>query len=900
MRGGMIAAVLLLSCVSMLAGQDSEVSNAKSQLQGKISFGGGPADGAAVFLFRSQLLIGQTKSIDGQFEIEFEKVLSLTPDSDKTPALTILAVAKESKFHIQNLASLVKSDFEIQLQPSPAPLAGRVIDNQGMGVADLTIRITTLQHKNETLPLPPTLDREITEVKTDQRGGFQFSGIESAMVGSVSVTGTGIADAALNAASFSNEIVLVAQPGKSVRGKVIDSESGAPVPGVNVRMSSGAKQTRTDETGRFEMTGLSAFQPMVLFADSTGDSPYLWDNKTVPVEQGFDAVEVEIKLTPGIAGSCTVTDFDGDRPAAAQVFYLPTPENEQFQSFAERLFARGFAPPTRTDANGVAKFAAMPGPGYVVVVADGFPSNESVNKLTEQERTMLLQFTRTAQVTAIESISPVASSDEIELSVLVSSGRSIEVELVGDVVGQDDYLIVHRAASETTYSQRVTGNKFSAEQFQPGQSRQVLVHAPGKRLGAVVQIEAEAESPIRLTMEPTGSLVGRIVNKDGDPQPGLLLRFEIADGDGFQEVASEIFTDANGRFEKPSLIASLKYRVSAIRLSKDAGNMRMMSETPKMDSRHYIAEQLQINGEEMVDLGEIVLGEAAQPEPQRMARKGNNGQNDDVESFTMLPSVFAGVITDDEGQPIADARISLNTWPNRTDEIEKRSPIESKPIELKPVVLAQSRTDASGGFQMTIDPGLGERLIGGPDDESPKNAAVVIVAAEKGTVQLPIAKIEQPENLAIQMTREMIVRGKSVSTKASEVVRYTVASPMRVFDVDSINHVVDGLKAGKSLDSLVSGLKPLRTLEPLAGGLPLSWETAAADSFLVRGVPLNAIFELQAEKESGVSKTITVIGRPIRGFEIKAADGRTTQLSGSRIRINFNSQASEATEETED
>jgi len=888
MRGAtLIVAMVLLSGVSALMGQDSQLPDAKSQLQGEVTSVGSPVDDAAIFLYRSEQIIGQTKSIDGKFQLEVDAVLlAKTGLQGEQPTYTILVVANDKKIHIQKLTSAKQTDIKVLLQDCPAPLSGRIIDNQGMGVNELTIRLTTLQYGTAMLPIPPSLDRKIWEVKTDQKGDFQFGGIDASLVGSVGVTGKGIADAALNAVSFDNEIVLVAQPGKSVRGKVIDSETGLPVSNATVRLSSGAKQMRTDKSGQFEMTGLSAFQPLVLFVDSVGDSSYLWSNKTVPVEQGFDPVEVEIEMTPGIAGSCKVTDFDGGRPAAAQVFYLPTPENEKFQSFAERLLARGFAPSTQTDGKGVAKFAAMPGPGYVVVVASGFPPNESVNKLNDQERAMLLQFTRTNEVTAIETIEPKEIGEEIEIGVLVSKGRSIEMQLTGDAVGQDDYLIVHRAASKTTYSQRITGNKFKAGQFQPGETRQILVHAPGKQLGAVAQIKAEAESPVRLSMEPTGSLIGKIVNKVGVPQPGLLLRFEVADGDGFQEIASEVFTDANGRFEKPSLIASLAYRISAIRLSKSAGNMRMMSETPKMDSRQYIAKDLEINGEELVDLGEIVLGQTTQPEPKRLAQKVKKGptEQDDtreasVEAVTTLPGIFAGVVTDDEGQPIAEARISLNTWPNHAGEDKQPAP----------TVLAQSRTDASGGFQMTIDPGLAERLFGGPEDDATKNAAIVIVAAEKGTVQLPVAKIEQPENLAIQMAREMIVRGKCVGANESEIVRFTVTSPMRIFDVDSVNTIIGGMKTGGTLETLTEELQPLRALQPPVGGVPLAWETVASDSFLVRGVPLNAVFELQAKTESGIVRRMTVVGRPIRGFEVKNIDGRTVQVSGSRIRVNFKS-----------
>lgn len=305
----------------------------------------------------------------------------------------------------------------------------------------------------------------------------------------------------------------------------------------------------------------------------------------------------------------------------------------------------------------------------------------------------------------------------------------------------------------------------------------------------------------------------------------------------------------------------------------------MMGEAPKMDSRWYIAKDLKINSEEEVDLGAIVLGATSQPKPKRGAR------TELIEAETALPPFISGLVTSESGLPVANARVSFNTWPNRSGDLDTD-------LMLRPVVLAESRSDGSGRFQVSIDGSLEEKLIESADPASGKhNAAIVVVGEKLGVAQVKLHDIADPKDLKIQLPREMVVRGNISNEQGSRKFNLTACSEMRIYDVNSMSMLTKGLQDNVSLAAISETLKleSTATLDPLIGGLPLTWETNASGVFLVRNIPFNAIFKLHVHGETGEQKTITVTSRPVRGFEFKPTEDsvQTERMYGSRVRLNM-------------
>lgn len=873
---------------SLTEKQNTGTELGKAKFQGRVVSDNGPVSSATIFAYRLETVSEPykngtssahpnelpTKSVtnaDGEFQFDLE--------SDQP--LKILVVAKGFASQNRTITPTAKSKLVIELKDQKSKLQGRIIDSQGRGVANAKLRLLSFRASPLTIPIPSEFGNSLFQSLTDEKGWFEFPGFDQSSLGQIRVTGQGIVPATLTTESFksaSHDIVLVAQPARSVIGTVVDRISKSPIQNVAITPGSGGTTVEVDSDGKFELNGLPAFQPLALTATPTGDKPYHSIGVPVPLMQGFDPAEVKIELQPGVWITCNVRDFSTGEPAKAQVYYFPTPANKQFQSFVESFQTRRIAPSRPTDASGNAKVVAVPGPGAIVVVARRYKPNESVNKLTPEQRGQLTQIAG-PELTAVKWIEPKDFDDEVELSFVVSKGRKIAVELAGKQFEETDQFVIHRAESKGSYSQSIQGPKFVAKQFHPGETRQVLIHGPQLGLGAVLDLKADAKSPVTVKLSPTGGVMGQVVNKNGDAQPGLRVKFEIAADEGYQEIATQIFTDANGRFEKPSLIPTLDYRITAFRPTQKKQQMMMAS--PAVDSRWYLAEELRINGGEMVDLGSVVLGATDQPKPTRVSRKETVPKKTIAKENT-LPSSISGVITDDSDEPIHNATITLNTWPNRSDDLKQN-------LELTPSVLAQATTDSSGSFQMSIAATLEEKIINTPGGK--RNAAIVVVAPKRGTIQIPLAEISDPKKLNLKMNREMVIRGRIIASQGFDIekTRLVCGSEIQVYEVETLEKIISSLKEGKSLELLKETFEPVTTIDPLAGGPPTIWETSSSGAFLVQNIPINGILELHALNESGQLKTITVVSRPIRGFEFTPNEGSPMkmQLQGSRVKMNL-------------
>ena len=850
---------------------------AKVALHGVVESSDGPLHDAIAYVFQNTLVAQSATNKEGKFEFDLQ--------SDR-PA-QVLIVAKGMISEILSVAwTKKKAEIKIRLQKQESQPGFRIIDSQAMGVADIKLEVLSLRAGKITLPIPGATMISQLSATTDEDGWFQFPDLELSRIGKIKVTGQGIVPTMLSGESLEKttpgKIVLVAQPARTIVGEVVDRVSKMPIRNAVITRRNGESRATVDESGRFELTGLPAFEPLVLKAESV-DQPYHGIGVSVPVEQGFDPAKVNIEMEPGLWVEGHVKEFATDKPASAQLFYFPTPENKIFESFIDSIQTSGVAASRPTGSSGRARVVAAAGPGVIVLVAEGFPPNESVNKLSVEQRTMLAQFLG-PELTAVQWIEPQDLEDEVQVDFVVSKGRAIEVKLAGEDISPSDLLVVHRAASKSSYGQAIRGPEFFAEQFHPGEKRQVLIHGPQFGLGAVLDLKAEAESPVTVKLEPTGRLIGRLVNKDGEPQSGLLIKFEVAVDDEYQEIATGVFTDANGRFEKPSLIATLDYRVSAVRPSN---NQQMMKDSPEVDSRWELLEKLRINGDEVVDVGSIALGAGDAPKLKRSPREST------VATVNSLPSLIRGTIINESGEPIGNAAITFNTWPNRSGD-------PGHDMKLKPMILAQATSDSSGNFQLSIESGLEENVI--KTSEGAKNAAIVIVAKKQGTMQIPLAKIADPLKLNLKMNREMVIRGRLIAPDEFDLqqINLVSGSSVRVYDNKTLEKIVSSLKEGNGLESS-KDFVPDAVRDPVVGGIPLLWETSSSGAFLVRNVPMNAIFKLHAVNDSGHQKTIMVVSRPMRGFEFTIDDDSADkmQLQGSRVKFEFDSIATQEQESNE-
>ncbi len=87
--------------------------------------------------------------------------------------------------------------------------------------------------------------------------------------------------------------------------------------------------------------------------------------------------------------------------------------------------------------------------------------------------------------------------------------------------------------------------------FRPDEVRNVVVRHDARSLGKVVRLRAgeDAIGPVVVTLTPTATITGRVVDADGNPVPGATVRVDVEPTEGFVHQLANVTADRDGRFE---------------------------------------------------------------------------------------------------------------------------------------------------------------------------------------------------------------------------------------------------------------------------------------------------------------------------------------------------------------
>src|SRR5262249_17805600 len=122
----------------------------------------------------------------------------------------------------------------------------------------------------------------------------------------------------------------------------------------------------------------------------------------------------------------------------------------------------------------------------------------------------------------------------------------------------------------------------------PTDEREVLfVHAE-KQLAGVVRVRGDAKEPLRIKLEPWGTVTGRLVGPDGKPRPGLLLTVE----DRRFLPGASLQTDKEGRFRLAGLAPGVKYTLQLVQNGQPTAS---------------VFDGLALKAAETRDLGDVVV-----------------------------------------------------------------------------------------------------------------------------------------------------------------------------------------------------------------------------------------------------------------------------------------------------
>jgi beta-lactamase regulating signal transducer with metallopeptidase domain/5-hydroxyisourate hydrolase-like protein (transthyretin family) len=549
----------------------------------------------------------------GAFRVEFDKAAVTQPEWHPRPWTQVRVVAYANGFGpawIRGENVPTGEELVLVLRDDDIPIEGRVVDLQGAPVEGAEVSVFELNEsqperidswlanlqaleksgKPEPVKRPggaPVLYRGISSahfpsrgnlragaaglpaaVVTDEDGRFRIHGLGRDRLALLIVSGPRIVKTKVAVVTRQMEPVeaprhddigvrdhlyhgarctLVMEPSRPIEGTVHDADTGAPIAGAvvqSLRLTGSSYgheayiHTTTDQAGRYRLVGMPTGEGSAIQVRPPADQPYLEMSAPLPAKAGIETVEIDFPLKRGkwIAGR--VTDRDSGKPVMARVRYRPQLVNAHADQFGRA--AQFISTSAQTDEVGHFRLVGIPGEGTVRLTCDNrgyLPVSRDISIVEDAE--------------SVECNFQAELGDQVTFTLFDSAGAPLTgAQVMG--LHPDDPLFSPPATSSTV----------TTVGWETDEERLVLFLHRDKQLGKVVQARFTKAPEERVTLERCATIVGRVVDQDGDPMPELLIRAWPLPMN-YESTLVEVFTDKDGRFRYENIPTGCDYRLRA-------------------------------------------------------------------------------------------------------------------------------------------------------------------------------------------------------------------------------------------------------------------------------------------------------------------------------------------------
>jgi beta-lactamase regulating signal transducer with metallopeptidase domain/protocatechuate 3,4-dioxygenase beta subunit len=479
------------------------------------------------------------------------------------------------------------------------------------------------------------------KAETDAQGRFRIDGLGAEKVVRLSIEGPAIAHTHLEvvtrrvepfpAQGFTNswgpgthtiygaDFTFTAAPGRVVEGVVRDEKTKTVMKDVGVWSFGfagshyvGVKslKTRTDAEGRFHLAGLPKGPGNKLLIVPNDVQPYFMQDVAVPDPPGIGAIPIEINLHKGIWIEGKLTDKETGSPVAGAWFhYLPFLDNKFVRATPEfrggsHTPGFGYQDRYQSKADGSYRLVGLPGRAIVgAVVYTGKPYRrgagaESIKGMDEHG-----QFPTSSNPvmanryfpTSMKEINPAEGTETVHLDIALDPGARVRLRVV-DQQGQPVTGVKTGGRRDRgRYGEEAEAQAaFDVVTLGPGEDRMVWLVHEGRKLGRVIHVKEgdDKNGPVVVTLEPSATIAGRIVDPDGNPVSGATIRPGLKPGGDYSLGLPEVASGSDGRFTVPNVPTGCGYSLVA-----ESGAM--------IGRRRFAVKDAAVRPGETTDVGEI-------------------------------------------------------------------------------------------------------------------------------------------------------------------------------------------------------------------------------------------------------------------------------------------------------
>jgi beta-lactamase regulating signal transducer with metallopeptidase domain len=878
-------------------------------------------------------LASTTADHDGRFELTLPKSQFRNGTGRPNPLRVgfILAEADGFGFQAVDWAAIdAAQPLTLKLTPD-FPIRGRVVDLEGRPVPGVTV-VPTHVNESQTGSLdlwlgavkaghPSALSWELGKLNwiaafddqpnrtmtTDSDGRFTLTGIGPERLVGLELRGESTAFTFVNVATrpmrpltrlllglpvprkdqvFGSEFTCQVNPSRVIVGTVSDAATGEPLKGVGVAGDRwGRMWTETDAQGRYRLVGVPKGRGSQIMAFPNDDQPYFLRGLEVPDGPGIGPITVDFKLHRGLWITGRVIDQVTRQPVMARLHYLPFLDNRFLGKLPE--FGEGGLSVSEmrytTRPNGTFRLVGLPGRAIVgaLSLSPHYRTGQGAEQINGVDKNgHFPTFSNPAPAglkwpTAIKEINPAEGSDSVKCDFVLESGGKIQITLV-DREGKpvQGATVSGRVPMEV---QATVDSKFDVANLSPNETRPVVIFDKQRDIGKVLMLMFDEKTPrtMTVTLEPSATVTGRIVDEDGAPVTAAgLLAFPLPGGD-FWPTLPPGAVQADGRFEYRGLLAGAECRIMA---------------SPPDLYPQTLVDKFTVQPGKTIDLGEIKLkrrgladvgfskpknpvpapktpsAEAVKPpgRPATPSPKENTAQSD-------APAVIHGTVLRPDGKPATDATVSLYAFHWSSGDRIRWEPIASR------------GTNSHGEFELVAPPSDAS----GSDDK-------FFFATAKGLgcdYQLHFS-LDPSKPLVMKLAPDRPIRGRILDLEGKPVAGARVRVVTVTDSADrGVGPWIDAMRSGVERYSSAAHSLLGKFVKTLPGGAG-STTTDQDGRFVLQGLGAERVVDLAIESDTTAYRQVTVVTRSLdpiirpaaargAGLEIFGADF-TTSASPTR------------------
>jgi RNA polymerase sigma factor (sigma-70 family) len=441
-------------------------------------------------------------------------------------------------------------------------------------------------------------------------GRFRLAGVGRERTVRLAVEGPGITYAPIEVMTRAGETVLgpempkgsrrarvygaafdyLAEPSRLIRGVVRDKDTGKPVAGVTFWSYLTTHRPQTDKEGRYELLGHPKAPTYQLYLVPP-DGRHFRIRVQVSDTLGLDPLAADIALPSGITVQGRALDKASGEPVpGVRVSYYVLFSNPKAVQLGDYHEHEGLSAAT-TGPDGSYVLTVLPGPGVLAAAAQP-PSSYRPALVTPKELEDFHKerperfssqdllpvhgtgavanaagpsFLRQTNYNALALINPQEGDKALarDLVLLPPLSRT------GTVVGPDGeplagVMVVGLEASPgiTGWHSNLKSASFTVRGLHPERTRELFFYYKEKDSGRFLELRGEDAEPLKVELQPCGSVVGRLVDKGGKPVGGTIIYFCRHGYGTFFPGSFHVKTDQDGRFRAEGLVPGQKYTMT--------------------------------------------------------------------------------------------------------------------------------------------------------------------------------------------------------------------------------------------------------------------------------------------------------------------------------------------------